>query len=53
VSMDNAAFHKSAETAELIEVTGAMLLFLQPYSPDFNPVEPDFPALTKWREDQD
>lgn len=53
VIMDNAAFHKSAETAELIEATGATLLFLPPYSPDFNPIEQDFAALKKRREYQD
>ena len=53
VIMDNAAFHKSAETAELINATGATLLFLPPYSPDFNPIEQDFAALKKRREYQD
>jgi transposase len=33
VIMDNAAFHKSPETAHLIHHTGATLLFLPPYSP--------------------
>jgi putative transposase len=50
VIMDNAAFHKSPETARLIEKTGATLLFLPPYSPDFNPIEHDFSALKKNRE---
>lgn len=53
VIMDNAAFHKSPETAELIKATGATLLFLPPYSPDFNPIEHDFAALKKRREYQD
>ncbi len=50
VIMDNAAFHKSPETLQLIEKTGATLLFLPPYSPDFNPIEHDFAALKKNRE---
>ena len=50
VIMDNAAFHKSPETAQLITETGATLLFLPPYSPDFNPIEQDFAALKKRRE---
>ena len=50
--MDNAAFHTSRETAQLIEATGATLLFLSPYSPDFNPIEHDFAALKKRREYQ-
>jgi transposase len=52
VIMDNAAFHTSRETAQLIEATGATLLFLSPYSPDFNPIEHDFAALKKRREYQ-
>lgn len=37
--MDNAAFHKSEHTKILIENAGCNLLFLPPYSPDFNPIE--------------
>jgi hypothetical protein len=37
VIMDNAAFHKSTKTRKLIENAGCTLLFLPPYSPDFNP----------------
>ena len=37
--MDNAAFHKSAKTKELIEKFGCYLLFLPTYSPDLNPIE--------------
>lgn len=50
VVMDNAAFHKSEETRRLIESTGAILLFLPPYSPDLNPIEQDFATLKKIRE---
>jgi len=50
VVMDNAAFHKSNQAQELIEQTGATLLFLPPYSPDFNPIEHDFAAIKKRRE---
>lgn len=50
VILDNATFHKSPETAQLIAATGATLLFLPPYSPDFNPIEQDFAALKKRRE---
>ena len=53
VIMDNAAFHKSPDTAKLIEHTGATLLFLPPYSPDLNPIEHDFAALKKQREYQE
>lgn len=39
IVMDNAAFHKTAKTRELIEDAGCFLLFLPTYSPDFNPIE--------------
>jgi hypothetical protein len=34
VVMDNATFHKSARTAQIIKNTDAKLLFFPPYSPD-------------------
>lgn len=37
--MDNASFHKSDETKEIIENNGHRLLFLPTYSPDLNPIE--------------
>ncbi len=37
--LDNASFHKSAETRRLIEEEGCRLMFLPPYSPDLNPIE--------------
>lgn len=37
--LDNAAFHKSLKTRELIEQAGCHLLFLPTYSPDLNPIE--------------
>jgi len=39
VVMDNLAAHKVAGVRELINATGARLLYLPPYSPDFNPIE--------------
>ena len=39
IIMDNATFHKSERTKMLIESVGCELLFLPPYSPDFNPIE--------------
>jgi transposase len=39
VVMDNATFHKSAKTRELIQSAGCKLVFLPPYSPDLNPIE--------------
>ncbi len=37
--LDNASFHKSAESQILIESVGCKILFLPPYSPDLNPIE--------------
>ena len=39
VIMDNLTPHKSPPTLELIEKCGAGVVFLPPYSPDFNPIE--------------
>ena len=43
--MDNATFHKSEKTKELIKNAGSELLFLPPYSPDLNPIENYWAAL--------
>jgi transposase len=39
VIMDNLATHKIAGVGQAIESVGAQLLYLPPYSPDFNPIE--------------
>lgn len=39
IILDNASFHKSAETRRLVEEAGCKILFLPPYSPDLNPIE--------------
>lgn len=39
IIMDNASFHKSPKTKEIIEKAGCVLKFLPTYSPDFNPIE--------------
>jgi transposase len=39
VIMDNATFHKSKEVKLLIHSVGCTLIYLPPYSPDFNPIE--------------
>lgn len=39
VILDNATFHKSYKSKELIESSGCRILFLPPYSPDLNPIE--------------
>ena len=42
VVMDNLAAHKRPIIRDLIEAKGAKLLYLPPYSPDFNPIEPSW-----------
>jgi transposase len=39
VIMDNLSAHKVQGIREKIESTGARLIYLPPYSPDFNPIE--------------
>ena len=45
VVMDNLSSHKGPRVRALIEAAGAELLFLPPYSPDFNPIENAFAKL--------
>lgn len=45
VVMDNLTSHKGAKTHQMIEAAGAKLLYLPPYSPDFNPIEYAFAKL--------
>lgn len=45
VVMDNLPAHKVAGVREAIEAAGARLLYLPPYSPDFNPIEMAFSKL--------
>jgi transposase len=39
IIFDNVSFHKSQEIIDLIETTGAKVVFLPPYSPDLSPIE--------------
>lgn len=45
VVMDNLGSHKGVGVKEAIEAAGASLLYLPPYSPDFNPIENAFAKL--------
>jgi transposase len=45
VIMDNLSSHKGPAVRHAIEAAGASLLFLPPYSPDFNPIENAFARL--------
>lgn len=48
VIMDNASFHKSQRTKELIESVGCRVIFLPPYSPDLNPIEKFWANMKRW-----
>jgi transposase len=48
VIMDNASFHKSQRTKELIESVGCSIIFLPPYSPDLNPIEKFWANMKRW-----
>ena len=39
VIMDNAPWHKGEDIRQMIQDTGAILIYLPPYSPDLNPIE--------------
>jgi transposase len=45
VVLDNLAVHKQPEVRAAIEQQGALIRFLPPYSPDFNPIEQAFAKL--------
>ncbi len=45
VIMDNLSAHKGERVRELIEARGCELLYLPPYSPDFNPIEEAFAKI--------
>ncbi len=40
VIMDNASFHRKKQLTALLEQVGCFLLFVPPYSPDLNKIEP-------------
>jgi len=45
VIADNLSVHKAAGVQEAIAAKGARLLYLPPYSPDLNPIEPCWSKL--------
>jgi len=40
--MDNCPIHHIDEVTEIIQQTGALVHWLPPYSPDYNPIEEAF-----------
>lgn len=47
---DNVKFHNKEQLAAIAKRHGHYVLFLPPYSPDFNPIEQDFATLKKHRQ---
>jgi transposase len=45
IAVDNLSSHKGVAVRGMIEAAGASLLYLPPYSPDFNPIEKAFSKL--------
>lgn len=45
VVLDNLGAHKGAKVREAIEERGCQVLYLPPYSPDFNPIEEAFSKI--------
>jgi transposase len=45
VVMDNLSAHKGGRVKEIVEARGCELLYLPPYSPDFNPIEQAFSKI--------
>ena len=48
VVMDNLSAHKVERVRELIEGEGCELIYLPPYSPDYNPIEQAFSKLKSY-----
>jgi transposase len=48
VIMDNLSAHKVAGIQPLITATAARLIYLPPYSPDFNPIEQAWSKIKQW-----
>lgn len=47
--LDNAPFHRKNDVFKIAEQAGHRVLFLPPYSPDFNRIEQDFAIIKKRR----
>ncbi len=45
VVIDNLGAHKGERVREMIEARGCKLLYLPPYSPDFDPIEEAFSKI--------
>ena len=48
IVMDNATFHRKSKLHEIAVRHGVVVLFLPPYSPEFNPIEKSWANLKSW-----
>lgn len=48
IVLDNLSVHRTAEARAAVEAAHCRLVFLPPYSPDFNPIELGFSKLKAW-----
>lgn len=49
----HAAIHHTQEAVDAIHATGAIVIFLPPYSPDFMPLEELFAQVKNWIREND
>jgi hypothetical protein len=48
IVLDNAKIHHDENLVEILEELGCRVIFLPPYSPDFNPIEMAFGTIKSW-----
>lgn len=53
IVMDNCTVHHTQQLKDLVESAGVLLLFLPPYSPDFNPIEELFSYVKYYLKEHD
>ena len=51
--LDNCSIHHVQEVKDLLEAAGILLIFLPPYSPDYNPPEELFSYIKYYLKDHD
>ena len=53
VILDNCSIHHVEPVKELLQDAGILLIFLPPYSPDYNPIEETFSSIKYYLKDHD